>query len=348
MKKFKQQMRDYQETWRQKHLPSITENGWHNGRQYVHVLPKESFLHNFYPPIQHELFDKTTGYIDRKSIQTHTGIHNLLSSWALCANMYWAFNNPEGFNLLAQYLRDKTDIDIQQVTGMELEYEEQDDPDLLPQALLGENSGSRGSGQTSPDLAIKFNTKEGRKGIFLIESKFTEHSFYGCSGYKKTKVGKEKNIRRPSNPDNRRCHNTAGIIASNFTECHLVASGWNRKYWDLLKDKIDKEKYASLKKCPMSNCSYQLFRQQALAQGFRKKYDVAISCVATDNRNDVLVNSSQTTGLSKFPKAWEELFPTSHFKWLTHNEWYDFVKLNNPDGRWSEWIEYIGERYFKI
>lgn len=348
MRKFDQLMRQHQKQWRKQYLPQITEVGCQNKKQYEHILPKEKFLHNFYPSIQHDLFDPNDGYLIKKKIQPHTGIHNLLSSWALCANLYWPFNNPEGFDILARYLNLKIDIQISEITKMELEYEEdkEKDPDLSPHALLGENNGNRGSGQTSPDLAIKFKTVNGKSGILLIESKFTEHSFYGCSGYRTAKLGTEENASRPSNPNNRRCHNTAGIMISDFAECHLLSSGWNRKYWDFLKDKLDKEKYASLKKCPMSNCSYQLFRQQALAQGFKKKYDVVISCVAADDRNEALKQSSHTTGLSCFPEGWKDLFPSLDFKWLTHNEWYEFVKVHNADGRWDEWVDYIGKRYF--
>lgn len=99
---------------------------------------------------------------------------------------------------------------------MDLEYMDKD-IELSPSVLLGEDSGMRGSGQTSPDLAIRFITEDNKKGILLIELKFTEHSFYQCSGYSKTKPG------RPNNPDKKRCLDTVGILQSNFNNCHLLS-----------------------------------------------------------------------------------------------------------------------------
>ena len=116
---------------------------------------------------------------------------------------------------------------------MELEYEECD-VNFKPQNLLGENSGKRGSGQTSPDLAIKFKTADERKGIILFESKFTEESFYVCSGYKK-RANDDKLI----NPDRNRCLNTTALVNSNFCECHLT--NWHRRYWDLLEVELNKD-----------------------------------------------------------------------------------------------------------
>lgn len=337
MGQFREAMLEQQLKWRKINLPWITENGIQNGRKYEHILPRKNKIENFYPPIRSGLFEDGVGYIEKNKIQPHTGIHNLLSSWVLCANLYWPFRNADGFKILGEYLSYYTGIDIYKIEAMELEYEEEA---LSPQEVLGEDVGIRGSGQTSPDLAIKFSTKNAQSGILLIESKFTEHSFYSCSGYNKTKPGK------PVNPDKKRCHKTQGIIQSDFQDCHLIA--WGRKYWDLLKGDLDYAKYGSLKKCPMASCCYQLFRQQALAKGFRNKYDIVVSCVTVDPRNTKLISLSSTVGLKPFPDGWKELFPNSPFQWLTHIAWFEFVKSHNESGRWDDWIRYVEERYFEI
>ena len=196
----------------------------------------------------------------------------------------------------------------------------------------------RGSGQTSPDLAVIFKTSSGEKGILLIESKFTEHSFYVCSGYQK----KTQTAYIP-NPDKSRCLNTKTILTSNFKDCHLNV--WGRKYWELLSADLDKQSFASLKRCPMSTSFYQLFRQQSLAKGFEKYYNIVASCVVTDERNTTLTNSGKSSGMLPFPEGWKKLFPTLPFFWFTHNSWFDFVRANNQNGYWDEWLEYIGVRY---
>ena len=95
----------------------------------------------------------------------------------------------------------------------------------------------------------------------------------------------------------------------------------------------------------MSSSCYQLFRQQALAKGLERKYDIAVSAVATDTRNEELKNSSVRNGMKPFPEGWRELFPNLKFYWLTHNEWFHFVQQNNLDGKWDEWVKYVGDRY---
>lgn len=329
MQNFIELMRDHQIKWRKKNLTHIKGNGEQNGRVYERILPWEYHMQNFYPGIQKDLQE----YVEKNKIRMHTGIHNLMSSWVLCANLYWPFRNSDGFNLLSQYLSNSSGIDINRIKELELEYAEEGEFD--PQHLLGEDAGIRGSGQTSPDLAIKFVTKDNKKGIFLIESKFTEHSFYVCSGYNKIKDGKLP-------PDPAKCKNTAGIIQSDFQDCRLVT--WKRKYWDLLKQDLNLDKFRYTK-CPMAVCCYQLFRQQALAKGLEKKYDISISCVSVDSRNEKLINSPKKIGLKPFPEGWKEIFPRVNFLWLNHSNWFDFVKSHN-NGMWDEWLEYMSERYF--
>ncbi|MFH1940682.1 MAG: hypothetical protein ABIL68_01160 [bacterium] len=335
MKDFKERMRNHQIKWRKKYLPNIYGKGWQNGKSYEHILPQKYKIQNFYPEIQEDLFE----YIKEEKIQPHTGIHNLLSSWVVCSNFYWPFKNEDGYKLLAQYLNHFLSLNIEKIVSIDLEYLD-NQHSLSPSELLGEDDGVRGSGQTSPDLAIKFITSAAKRGILLIESKFTEHSFYQCSGYSKIKPGK------PVNFDRKRCLDTKGILESDFKNCHLLA--WNRKYWDILKEELNTKLYQKLKKCPMSSSCYQLFRQQALSKGYEKKYKISISCVFIDMRNEKLINSVCSTGLNSLPNGWQELFPNLPFYWLTHNHWFEFVKTNNSNGKWNNWITYIENRYIKM
>lgn len=334
MKNYKAMMKKHQIKWRKNYLPEINKKGKFRKIEYEHILPWEKREFNFYPPIRRDLFS----FIDVKGIQPHASIHNLLSSWVLCSNMYWPFNNKEGSESLCKYLSKEANISIDKIEEMDLEYECENDS-LKPAVLLGETRGKRGSGQTSPDLAIKFKTKDNKKGIFLIESKFTEDNFEPCSGYV-TKPGRE------ANPDKSRCERPKDIIKSNFSDCYLLTLG--RYYWDLLGKSLDRGKYISFTQCPISNCCYQIFRQQALAKGLEKIYDISISCVAIDSRNEKIINSSCKGELKPLPEGWKDLFPESNFIWLTHNNWFEFVKENNSGGKWDNWIDYIENRYFKI
>ena len=336
MRDFEKSMKEHQTYWRLAHLPHVAVTGMQNdSKQYI--LPNIEYLLSFFPDIRESLFGLHNGYLKSNRIKPHTSIHNLMSSWVVCANMYWPFRNPEGFILFASFLKQVTGLDIHVITDMDLEYED-DTKEFKPGMLLGEDDGGmRGSGQTSPDLAVRFRTKNAKSGIILIESKFSEHSFYSCSGYGKTKPG------RPVNDKKERCLNPLLIADSDFKECHLTS--WNRKYWALLAGDLDKRKFSSLKKCPMSSSCYQLFRQQALAKGLESKYDIAVSAVVTDDRNEELKNSSVRNGMKPFPEGWKELFPKLEFYWFTHNDWFEFVRLHNSNNRWDGWLKYIKERY---
>lgn len=216
---------------------------------------------------------------------------------------------------------------------MELEYAEEGA--LHPAQLLGETGGSRGKGQTSPDIAFLVN---GESGIVLTESKLTEHSFYPCSArLREDKPG------RPGNPDPARCKRSQLVATNPETMCHQVV--WGRKYWERLQGAVDAEAVAKLKACPAAFAGYQLFRQQALAEGYTQKYDLVVSAVAYDERNATLIDSLRSTGIDSFPDGWGALFNgKSRFAAWTHQAWVDWVRQHQT-GRWKAWLEWIEARY---
>jgi hypothetical protein len=93
---------------------------------------------------------------------------------------------------------------------------------------------------------------------------------------------------------------------------------------------------------------YQLFRQQALAEGIavRGQYDLVVSCVAYDNRNKALIGCLSRAGVDDFTTGWAALFTgMAKFATFTHQQWVDWVRQHDQDGRWEDWLEYVGERY---
>ena len=324
MRGFKTKIRNKQIQWRTEYLPNVQGKGRQNGRWYDHILPSKYSEYCFFP----DTYDSLSAHIEEHRIQPHTGIHNLLSSWVVCANFYWPFYGSEGRTLLKQFFNTYLHLNIQTITGFELEYVDKN-TSLQPPQLLREPGGARGTSQTTPDLGLIFDDENGDRGILLIESKFVEHSFYKCSGYSPEK-----------------CENTAELIDSDFTTCRLTE--WGRTYWDLLKDDLNIKLFKRLTRCPMSTGCYQIFRQQALAKGFSAQYTQAISCVVADSRNDSLVGSAKRSGLGAFPDSWQKLFPNLPFLWMHHNTWFDFVNTHNESGQWDKWIKYIENRYINL
>ena len=332
---FNSDMATYQVAWRKSHVLS-SEWGWHNRKQYPWILPSEHWEEGLWPGIRTSSDNPLPDYLRRNRVQKHRGVHNLKSSWALCANLYFPFAaSEESRSLLAGFLRQQVCPEIRSVDVLELEYEE--GGALHPSVLLGEEGGSRGAGQTSPDLGLLIN--EGR-GLVLIENKLVEHSFYGCSA--KRHKGSAK---RAANPDPSRCASALAVLDDHKSMCHQAE--WGRRYWEHLAPVSNRERIASLRCCAAARAGYQLFRQQALAEGIAAcgKYGLVLSCLALDERNDTLKRSLRSTGIADV-RDWGDLFRgRARFAVFTHQQWVAWVRTHDRDGLWADWLSYVESRY---
>lgn len=308
------------------------EYGMQNKREYSHIIPKKEWHKTIWSPIRDDLLQ----YLKIQNIQHHTGTHNLLSSWILCANLYFICRTNTSFRkLMEQFLSMKLGCEIDSILNVELEYALQGK--LSPKELLGEDDGKRGAGQTSPDVAFVFEHNK-IKGLVLTECKYTEHSFYACSGRKKT-----HNSGKKPNPNPERCLDNSVFTDIN-TKCHQYV--WGRKYWDILE--INNSIIKKLKGCPASKAGYQLIRQQALAEGIAKnsEFNPVYSTVAYDERNIVLNKSMRTTGIMHICNEFGELFKgKAIFSSWKHQEWVEYVRNNCTEDLQKAWIIYMKTRY---
>ena len=338
VRNFKDQMRRNQLEWRHHNLAN-QDSGEQNGGSYEHVLPAKLWEFNLWSGIKSQSKHSLPDYLEENRIRKHTGCHNLLSSWVMCANLYFPFRCESGYEILSGFLRKFISPNIKSVRCVELEYE-LEDATLQPDALLGEMDGGRGAGQTSPDVAFLVETQDGL-GIILVECKFTEHNFYPCSGRKPNPRNGDPNR------DRTRCLNAKAVLDDPHKQCHL--SEWNRKYWDYLKPVANTQVMSQLKACPAAFGGYQLFRQQSLAEAIAQsgKFALVISTVAYDERNTGLMGSlNRSTGITDIRSEWGGLFPgKAGFSTFTHQAWVDWVREHDQQEQWKEWLEYITERY---
>lgn len=327
---FRDQQEKAQIKWRASNISS-TEHGCQNGKQYEHIVPRELWHETLWPGIRADLQD----YLSKSEIKPHTGTNNLLSSWVLCANLYFAVKKIPVFkSLMHAFLRQNVSREINSITDVELEYS---DEILTPHKLLGENGGMRGSGQTSPDVAFIIQTEAG-KGLILTECKYTEHSFYPCSARRTT-----SSEGKSANPNPERCLNPA--ISYNFhSNCHQ--NEWDRKYWQNLT--LSMYGKSILKHCPAALAGYQLFRQHSLAEALTTQgdFNLVVSSVAFDGRNDTLKKCLSSTGISDFTVEWAKIFSgKTVFKTWTHQQWVEYVRQNGKEQICIEWVEYLNTRY---
>lgn len=328
---FHDQQIQNQIAWRIDNISS-KEHGYQNKRYYEHIIPKNLWKETLWQGIRKELPE----YLEQKNVKAHTGTHNMLSSWIVSANLYFIIRIDASFQqLMLKFLQETIASSIIAITDTELEFAF--DGTLSPNNLLGESGGNRGSGQTSPDVAFIVETANG-KGIVLTECKFTEHSFYRCSA----RVKKDSNTRK-GNPDPLRCM-VAAIDYNSPQVCHQLK--WGRKYWDNIN--FSNQGKSVLNRCPAATCGYQLFRQQSLAEGIAKsnKYELVVTSVAYDGRNQPLIKCLRTTGIPDFSIGWGELFTgKAIFKTWTHQEWVKYVRQNGKGKLQKDWVNYMNNRY---
>lgn len=305
--------------------------GFQNKVSYSHIV-KGDWINLLWRGIQKEL----PKYLMNK-IQPHSGVHNLLSSWVACANLYFpAHCHKEFRELLLAFLKSKILRDITEVIGVELEFSLEGN--LSPKQLLGEMDGSRGSGQTSPDVAFILKTAHGT-GLVFTECKYTEHSFYRCSARRTTDRGD-----KPRNQYPGKCMQSASECEYRLIPCHQHV--WGRKYLDHFQ--LSETGKKQLTRCPAATAGYQLMRQQALANGISKsgKYEFVVSSVSFDDRNQPLINCLISSGIKDFQTGWSEIFKKGgEFVTWHHQDWVNYVRLNHNNPIFTDWLKYMEDRY---
>ena len=225
---------------------------------YPWIVPRNLWEEGLWPGIRTGSDNSLPAYLKKARVQKHSGVHNLKSSWILCANLYFPFRRSgRDRNLLASFLRQHVARQIETLDTVELEHSE--DGGLHPSRLLGETGGSRGAGQTSPDLGLLVN--DGR-GLVLVENKFTERDFSNCSARNHT-----GSAERAGNPDPDRCNHPVAVLWDPAGQCHQ--SAWGRRYWEHLAAMADHEILAAMPCCPAAKQGYQLFRANCPRRGDR-------------------------------------------------------------------------------
>jgi hypothetical protein len=334
---FDDKMTDHQILWRRANIEN-QEAGHQCGKARSWILPRDLWEESLWDGIGRGSENSLPDYLQKEGVQEHQGVHNLKSSWIQCVNTYFPFRKCHGLQLLAGFLKEYVSSSIESVEAVELEYEEA--PPFDPPTLLGEPGGDkRGVNQTSPDIAFIVRTLGG-KGLILTENKLVEHSFYPCSG-------RASGVK---NPDKTRCLDWEKLLADLPKRCWQLR--WkegerrNRKYWDYIQ--LSEYGRKTLTRCPAATAGYQLFRQQALAEGIAAsgRYDLVVSCVAYDERNTELIHCLRTSGVDNFATRWGALFDgQAQFATFTHQQWVAWVRAHDSKGHWRGWLDYMESRY---
>ena len=72
---------------------------------------------------------------------------------------------------------------------------------------------------------------------------------------------------------------------------------------------------------------------------------LVVSCVAVDERNEVLAACLRGTGIPNL-SDWSSLFQgNARFAVFTHQQWVEWVRSHDANGQWRDWLSYVESRY---
>lgn len=97
-------MSEYQTSWRKDNV-ATPEWGRQNTKRYPWILPYELWEEGLWPGIRSDSTPSLPDYLRRERVQKHQGVHNLKSSWVLCANLYFPFRASRRVVWLARRCR---------------------------------------------------------------------------------------------------------------------------------------------------------------------------------------------------------------------------------------------------
>jgi len=226
----------------------------HPNRLYPHILPSDSSH-------QMALFDgfseDAIAYFENEDIAIHTEMLNLRSSQAACINFLYPLR--QNLQLAASILKPFFS-NLVVVTEVVFEYT---GPEAITSWLGEPRVGKRGQNRTSIDTAVFWTDVQKKSHYTLIEWKYTERNFGGCSAFTDTDETKKKVC-------------TSLIVADDASpekSCMLTQGGdrRSRRYWEHLEESgVSLKAFEKVQGCPFQGAFYQLMRQHLVAHYLRK------------------------------------------------------------------------------
>lgn len=315
MQDFVQSMRQRQ-IWYKQAVLRIPEEGIS-----THLLPADKWYYNLWEGIR----DEAKAYFDANGIAWHRHRYSMVSSQALCVNLFFPLRRHH--DVLARFLSLRFS-ELERVVDLDFEY-------VGPRNYFNEQGG-RGQNRTSADVSIRWLDKAGKGRLTLLEFKFTEPTFGEC--------GKKTNPRRE------RCLDASRIVLSPGTECYRAEVG--RSYWSIIQSSQGPflpEALVTETFCPWRYDFYQLMRNQLLAHCIERDPHASVDSVHfgvcyTDGNEELL--QMRPFGGERNPiKAWPKLLkrPETFFS-FTVQEFLSVVETGMPEPL-SGWRDYLGRRY---
>lgn len=306
-----------------------------NGNSYFHLLEyNEKDATNLLDDVfilneVNTRFQSKAG--DKKRVLT-----NMLASQACCFNLFAPLKKEENKNLrndlFSKLLKKKVTV-----SSIEIEFT----PTI--EESIGDQSTFRG---TDSDLAVSYETEQGKKGIILMEFKYIEDKFSVCSSYRtkngKLKDGVEKVNIRPT------CNNPG------FLDNHLKSDkndcGYKRfENWDLTKNSkvLNYEAIKNAPSCPFRFSLNQLWRNMLLAEktAMINKMDEFHFWVLSPNKNTKLWNNHSEDIYSEFSKILTDQGKLAFRKLDIEEDFINTLESSIKDKNNKHWMQKFRDKY---
>jgi hypothetical protein len=259
---------------------------------------------------------------ERKGVDKSRTLVNMLSSQAMCFNIFGNLRSDEGLGIAAKALRRFVPT-IQEVKQVHLEY-------TPANAIFGDQSGRGG---VDCDVLIEYSTVTGG-GLLTIETKFVEEEFSVC-GFRK-----RAGTARPglsSCPD-------STCPREDFSGC-LYAKKKGYRYWDQSRrlQTLRPDVLQGDIPCPFGGGLWQLWVNHTLVhvEARERQLQEAAFAVCAPRGNDALLKGGETI------RAFRNLLATpASMMLITLEDLVDALGASVGSGTfWQGWVAYLRQRY---
>lgn len=258
-----------------------------------------------------------------KGINEARTLVNMLSSQAMCFNIFGNLRTEEGLGIAAKALRRFLPT-IQKVKNINIEY-------TPSNAVFADQSGRGG---VDCDVLVEYDTTNGGGGLVSIETKFVEEEFSTCAFRKRASKAKTGLATCPEGTYHQQ----------DFRGC-LYASKKGYRYWDqsLRLGTLKPELLRGGSPCPFGGGLWQLWVNHTLvhAEAHERHLKEATFAVCAPRGNDALLKGGEAI------TAFRNLLtlPSSMLLITLEDLVVALESSVGPDRFWPNWIAYLRQRY---
>jgi hypothetical protein len=290
--------------------------------EHAHWLTKEDAGHgaNFYGRAFAEVLARAD---ERKGVDKARTLVNMLSSQAMCFNIFGNLRTSEGMVIASKALNTFLPT-LKEVKRIHLEY-------TPSNAVFGDQSGRGG---VDCDVLIEYETTKGGGGLLSIETKFVEEEFSTC-GFRKRAGKADTGLA---------CCPEGTYHGQSFSGC-LYVSKKGYRYWDqsLQLGALKSDLLRGDTPCPFGGGLWQLWVNHTLvhAEARERQLQEAAFAVCAPRGNDALLKGGE--GITAFRNLLRD--PASVLL-IAMEDLVGALESSIGAGRfWQDWVAYLRQRY---